>query len=141
MSPFKHSYSGLITKGLGGPACCGLLTMGFHLFFCKLEIIISPTPIKEKGIGSAGSSLRDNIIPRRIDQEEEEDTKQTVRFTISFKGSQPRVHEYLVSPKNAKLAVKVINTLNTTAQKISTQLSPIVNITKKVSAAFAKTDK
>lgn len=38
MALFNNTYSGLITKGLGLPACCGMITMHFGLFKCKIEV-------------------------------------------------------------------------------------------------------
>ena len=54
MALFKRSYSGLITGGLGMPACCGLLTMGFGLFRCKIEVVDPPHPPSGGGGGGGG---------------------------------------------------------------------------------------
>lgn len=49
MALFTNTHSGLITKGLGLPACCGLITMGFGVFKCTITI---PPPVV--GVGGGG---------------------------------------------------------------------------------------
>lgn len=38
------SYSGIITKGLGLPACAGLITMGFGVFSVTISVTSRPGP-------------------------------------------------------------------------------------------------
>lgn len=137
MSLFKNSYSGLITKGLGMPACCGLLTMGFGVFFCTVEVITPPPP----GGGGGGSiAIKPGVhVPWRPKQIKGK-TK-TVQITVKFSKDRAWRRAYIVNNVRADILVKVINVINSTASRFSVGVNRVRQVTKQVTAVFRRSDK
>lgn len=133
MALFKNSYSGLITKGLGMPACCGLITMGFGLFFCKIEVI-EPPP--EGGSGGGSFATHPGImVPFRTKIQQK--TK-NVQITVKFSKKQAWRRSYVVTTRKADIVVKVINIVNAVTSKLTVGIDRVRQATKRVTAVFNK---
>jgi len=126
---------GILTGGLGLPACEGLaITTQFNLF-CGIVITV-PTPPPSRGGGSrpmAPGEIQnfykpvdpEYLVPQDIDPFSK--PKNHVQIKISFKDTVID-KEYLVSNKRMKAVITVINLINTTKEKISTVISNIRRI-------------
>lgn len=137
MALFNNTYSGLITKGLGMPACCGLITMGFGLFKCTIEIIIPPTP----GAGGGGGSFA--VHPGVYVEWPKKLTPRTRMVLVTVKFSEDKVwrHSYTVDGRRADISVKVVSMLNKTAERISVGVDSIKKAARSVTAIFRDDDK
>jgi hypothetical protein len=137
MALFKNSYSGLITKGLGMPACCGMLTMGFGLFVCKIEVIVPP----EGGSGGGGGSfaVHPGIYvpwPKKVSAK----TKQ-VQITVKFKERPAWRRAYVIDSAKADIVVKVINIVNAVSSRVTVGVNQMRHAVKRVTAVFTRRDK
>jgi hypothetical protein len=137
MALFNNTYSGLITKGLGMPACCGLITMGFGLFKCTIEIIIPPQP--PSGGGGGGSyAVHPGVYvewPKKI-------TPKTKMVLITVKmGEKAWRHSYTVDGRKASITVKAVEFINNTTHKISVGVDAVKSATRRVTAYFKDDDK
>jgi hypothetical protein len=136
MGLLKHTYSGLITNGLLMPACCGLLTMGFGLFKCKIEII-NPPIIPGGGGGGIGTVSGLNIqrpsyIPRKT---------KVVQITVNFTKDSIWRKSYIIGERKADIFVKVFNIVNSITSKITITVKKLQSATRKITAVFKNTDK
>lgn len=137
MALFNNTYSGLITKGLGMPsACCGLITMGFGLFKCTIEIIIPPP----SGGGGGGSFA---VHPGVYVQWPKKITPKTKMVLVTVKFDEKRVwrHSYTVDGRRADITVKAVNMINKTTDKISVGVDSIKKAARSVTAIFKDEDK
>lgn len=130
MALFKHSYSGLITGGLGMPACCGLITMGFGVFKCKIEIV---TPIPPPNIGGGGPYVANGFYIPMTKQLTH--TTKFVMVTVTYKEHTWK-KAYVVDRIRAKIAVKVVDFINATRKRIDVGVSAIKRARHYVTAAF-----
>lgn len=132
MALFTNTYSGLITGGLGGPACCGLLTMGFGVFFCKIEV----TPVVGGG-GGGSYSNHPNIYQTVKGQNRKRKTK-TVQIVVKFGPKRVWRHSYNVDEQKASLTVKVIDMIHVAGSKFNIGIDHIQHAAKKVTAVFKR---
>jgi len=127
MSIFKHTYSGLITGGLGNSACCGLITMQFHVFKCKIEVIVPS--------GGGGGSYP--LAPGQIQNffkpvnpgkfHIPRDTlQQTIIVKITMNGK-VTTKEYKTYPVVAKIIAKIINIKDVTRDAVKIRVDYIKN--------------
>lgn len=136
MALFNNTYSGLVTKGLGMPACCGLITMGFGLFKCTIEVIIPPP----SGGGGGGSyAVHPGVYvewPKKL-------TPKTKMVLVTVKFSEDKVwrHSYTVDGRKADISVKAVNFLNTTMERISIGVDKIKKAARSVTTLFKDDDK
>ena len=133
MALFKHSYSGLITGGLGMPACCGLITMGFHVFKCKIEIV---TPPPSGGGGAGGGPYVANGFYIPMTKQLTHTTK-FVMVTVTYKDKTWK-KAYVVDRIRAKIVVSAVNFINAARSRIEIGVSTIKRVQRRVTAAFKR---
>lgn len=137
MALFNNTYSGLITKGLGMPACCGLITMGFGLFKCTIEIIVPPLP--PTGGGGGSYAVHPGVYvewPKKITPR----TKM-VLITVKFDEKKAWRHSFTVDGRKADITVKAVEIVNKTANKIAVGVDNVKTAIKRVTARFDDDDK
>ena len=132
MSLVTKNYGLIITKGLGAPACCTLLTANFGLVCgCSVEIITPPV-----GGGGGGGGY----IPVRpgyyipVDRTWTKDTRIVV-VTVKMGENTWRKH-YVVDEPKAQYLVTVANIINNVAGKVRISIEKIKHISKKIIATF-----
>ncbi len=135
MALFNNTYSGLVTKGLGMPACCGLITMGFGLFKCTIEVIIPPP----SGGGGGSYAVHPGVYvewPKKI-------TPKTKMVLVTVKFDEKRVwrHSYTVDGRRADITVKAVKFLNKTSERIAVGVDYIKKTARRVTAVFKDDDK
>lgn len=130
MALFNNTYSGLITKGLGMPACCGLITMGFGVFFCKVEII-QPPP----GNGGGGGYVTSPGVyvpwPKKITS-----STKMVLITVKFSEDKTWRRSYVVDSVKAAIIVRSVNLINAAVSRMSVGVEAIKQASKRVVARF-----
>lgn len=131
MTLFKHSYSGLITGGLGMPACCGMITMGFHVFKCKIEVV--PPPIRPPNTGGGGPYVANGFYIPMTKQLTH--TTKMVLITVTYKDRTWK-KAYVVDRIRATVAVKAVNFLNAVKKKIEIGVGALRRVKHQVTAAF-----
>lgn len=127
MSIFKHTYSGLITGGLGNPACCGMITMQFHLFKCKIEIITPPVSGGGGGSYPLGPGQIQNFYkPVNPDKfyTPRKPLYQTIILRVTIDGK-TTVREYKTFPVIAKAIANIINITNVVFDSINVRVQTI----------------
>ena len=126
---FKHSYSGIITKGLGMPACCGLITMQFSLFRCTIEVVIPPSA---GGGGAIPVNIgRNTHAPHQVPH----DTKdRIIKISLSMKGKTWQ-QTYYTSSDRADVVVKLMSIIKKSMTRIDTV---VTNVSKRVRALVTK---
>lgn len=133
MSLFKHTYSGLITNGLGLPACCGLLTMGFGVFKCTVEIYTPPI-----GGGGGGPYVANGFyVP--LNKQLTHTTKLVI-ITVKMKDHTWK-KSYVVDRTKAKIVVNIVNLFNAIKRNLTVGISTIKRTTAKVMAVFDNPNK
>lgn len=137
MSLFKNTYSGLITGGLGLPACCGLITMSLGLFTCVIEIV---TPPENAGGGGGGSfAVHPGVYvpwPKKITPK----TKM-VLITVKFSEENTWRHSFTVDGRKADLTVKAVDVVNVASRKLAVGVDNVKTAIKRVTAHFDDDDK
>ncbi len=132
---------GIITGGLGRPACKGLITMGTFSLWCEV------VPVKEKGGNSGGSiPLAPGEIAGLYQPVEGGSSavglpggegalvnpaaygKRVVRVAVRL-NDRLFEKEYLVSDNRAKHVIKIVNLINATRTKMMVMASNIKRIT------------
>ena len=131
MALFTHSYSGLITGGLGMPACCGLITMGFHVFKCKIEIV-NP-PIRPPNIGGGGPYVANGFYIPMTKQLTH--TTKFVMVTVTYKDKTWK-KAYVVDRIRAKIVVKAVDFINAARSRIEIGASAFKRVQRQVTAVF-----
>ena len=130
MALFKHSYSGLITGGLGMPACCGMITMGFHVFKCKIEVV--PPPVRPPNIGGGPYVANGFYIPMT---KQLTHTTKMVLITVTYKDRTWK-KAYVVDRVRAAIVVKAVDFFNAARKKIEIGVSALRRVKHQVTAAF-----
>lgn len=110
----------LITKGLGGPACQGLITGYFYLGIFKAQVIITPPT---SGGGGGSIPLRPGEIkdfykpvqPNKTYFPKKDLTDVTVKITFR---NETFITTYKVRPTFATVIAKIININNITVDRI-----------------------
>lgn len=132
---FTNKYSGLITKGLGMPACCGLLTMGFGLFSCI--VIVTEPP--DAGGGGGSYAVEPGIyVPWKGKTRQK--TK-NVQIIVKFSKEHTWRKAYVVSSIRADMIVKAINIVNAATQRLQVGVQHLKHATRRVTAVFGRGDK
>lgn len=129
-SIFTTNYSSIITKGLGTPACCSLITAQFGLNCgCFIEII-TPPPSGGGAIIHRGITvpLRPNI--KQCDR--------IVLVTIKFSEKSVWRKRFIVDVCHTDRMVKVINIVNATMRNVSIGVNNIKKITHSITTIFDK---
>lgn len=117
MALINNAYGAIITKGLGFPACCYLLTAPFGLA-CGCEI--TPVP---PNVGTGGSTpvyLTPLVVPlgQRIDT-----NTRLVILTIKHRENLKWKKEYIISKRKAAILVEVLNFVNAVKDKTAITVS------------------
>ncbi len=121
MATLNNQYSGLITKGLGLPACAGLITMGFSLFHIQINVQPSPPP-NIGGGGWAAHAVPANPYYTPLNQSNYLKPR-VIDISIKFKGTKTWRQSYSVTDNQAKHVVKVINIVNKIKSNIKVKIS------------------
>lgn len=126
----RNSYGGLITNGLCLPACCGMITMHFSLFKCKVEIVEPPTG----GGGGGGFATGPGYyaVPATTSNLCTKYVIIDIKFTKKY---QWRKH-YVVDCEKADGIVKVFNFVNTMKSKTRVGIDKIKQSRRAVTAVF-----
>lgn len=135
MTLFKHTYSGLITGGLGGNACCGLITMGFHVFKCTIEVFTPPTA----GGGGGSYVVEPGIYvpwPKKI-------TKKTrmVQITVKYREQHTWRRSYILQGIKASIIIRIVDVVNTASSKLNVGINKLRLAKKRVTAVFRSDNK
>ena len=125
MTIFKHNYSGLITKGLGTAACCGMITMGFGVFVCEVTVI-DPPPVVSGGGGLASKSTSVNIPHKRLKQISVHIRYKTTRWD----------QLYVVTPKTADMVVEIIGQITNLRRIVSVGIDTVKRSIKRITATI-----
>lgn len=132
MAIYKKAYSGLITKGLGGSACCGLVTLGFGLFSCVIGVYEPPF------IGGGGSyPIQPGIyVPWRP---KHQSSVKTIQITIKIPTpSKQKVWRkaYTVAASKADLVVRAINIANAAMVRLHVGINDVKHVTRRILTTF-----
>lgn len=130
MALFKNSYSGLITGGLGMPACCGMITMGFSVFKCKIEIV---TPKPPPNIGGGGPYVANGFYIPMTKQLTH--TTKLVQITVTYKDKTWK-KAYVVDRVKAKIAVRAVDFINAVRHRIEIGVNAFKRARHQVTAVF-----
>lgn len=135
MALFKHSYSGLITGGLGMPACCGLITMGFSVFKCTIEIVNPPKPPSGGGGGGHVPVGRVGSVPltRQLHH-----SSKLVTVTVQYKDHKWK-KTYTVEKTRAKIVVSIVNFINKAKKHVMVGVDAVRKLKQRVAATFSST--
>ena len=114
------------------PACCGLITMGFGVFKCTVEIVIPPHPGGGGGHVPAGhhGGYHAPMHPHHTN-------KRLVVVTVRYHSHEWKKY-YDVSKNRAKIIVDVINFTNTAREKIMVGVDSVRKTAQRVTAFFTK---
>lgn len=124
----KHSYSGLITKGLGLPACCGLITMQFSLFRCVVEVI----PVS--GGGGGAIPINTGHYTQNVKQLPHDTKNRIIKVSLSMKGHTWR-QTFYTSEDRANVIVEVVSIVK---RSIARMEASVVNVTKTIQAIVSR---
>ena len=133
---FTNRYSGLITKGLGMEACCGMMTLGFGLFSCMVIILPPSTPSP----GTGGSIAVNPGIYVPWKGKPQQKTK-NVQIIVKFSKEKVWRRAYVVNNRGADFLVGVINIVNAASSRLSIGVEHMKLAAKKVTAMFSRADK
>lgn len=135
--------SRIITKGLGGRACEGIITTHFSLY-CTTP----PAPRVNRGGIGGGQIPPSNftVVPPRIRDlyDEDDDTQQLQYHKVIFdiKVGKHNIHrEYTVPKKREPVVLKIFKLINITSDKFTVNIRNIRKINKIVTIGvtnFAK---
>ena len=131
MAIYTHNYSAIILKGLGGAACCALLTANFGLNCgCSIEVVIPP-PINTGGGGPVGGFFVP--FPKKLEQR-----TRLVLVTVKFSREMAWRRSYVVDVSRSDMIVKVINIVNSFKDGLSVGVDKIRTAGHTVMAIFNK---
>jgi hypothetical protein len=136
MSLIKNGYGGIITGGLGLPACQGMITMHFHLFTLRVE----PPP---SGGGGGGGPYPPSTSTGTFYTPQSRSYQHTKYVTvhIDFKNGKKWKQQYIVGTLRADIIIKVSGWINTMQSKVRVGVDNIKRAGRAVSAMFTKEDK
>lgn len=130
-------YGGLITKGLGLPACQGMITASFTLLGCTVDVVVPP-PLKYTPVGGSrpfapgeihnfykpvGSYRTPSWQPLPVPLPVT-DPKTHVHVHVKI-GGKTIDKDFLVRRDRAAVIVKIINAANTTLSKATDVITNI----------------
>lgn len=134
MALYTHNYSAIITGGLGGSACCSILSANFGLNCgCTVEVVIPPPPIFTGGSG--GGPVSGFFVPLPLKMKQQ---TRMVLVTVKFSQDNAWRRSYVVDVSRADMVVKIINLINTSRDKLSIGINQIKTIGRAVTAIFKR---
>lgn len=136
MAIFNRPISGLITKGLGGPAG-RMLTMDFHVFGVDISVVPITSHLGGGGGGSVYNTSHGFYVP--LNKKMSESTK-LVLITVKTKDKAWR-KSYVVSRTKGDLIVKAINFVDKVKKTVNVGITAVTKVPKKVIAMLNKQDK
>lgn len=131
-SLFTNTYSGLITKGLGLPACCGMITMAFTLFVCTVNV--TPVPIPGSGGGGGSYAVFPDIYKPYEGTARKE--KRIVTISVKFNDKFTWRRAYTLSMQKATVIVKAIDIVNAVTRRMQVSISGLKRVSRSVFARF-----
>ncbi len=114
------------------PACCGLITMGFGVFFCKIEVFEPPI-----GGGGGGSFAVEPGIYVPWPKAPGKRAK-TVLVTVKFAENKTWRKAYTLDENKANGLVRAIDFTNATARRLSVGVQGLKRAARRVSAVFTR---
>lgn len=140
MAVVGNKYGAIITKGLGFPACCAIITAPFGLV---CGCIVEPVPPPDNA-GGGGGGLYPVLPPLyhtpRGQRVPTIDTR-LVTITIKMKDKEVWRRKYVVNKYKGDIVVNVINIINRIKEKTSVGVNNIRQVVRRVSVWFKKEDK
>lgn len=134
MAIFTNNYSMLITRGLGGPACCTLLTASFGLVCgCTVQVVEPPTPG-----GGGGSFAVEPGIYVPWPKANLRDCDRVVVVTVKFSPEKVWRKSYAVDVCNVNRMVKVINIVNAATRRLAVGVENVKHAARRVTALFKR---
>lgn len=143
---FRNTFSGLITKGLGGPASRGLITMSFGLSISPVTAtivipVIPVVPVSPNFGGGGGGytgngsiATHPNIYTPYTGNARKE--RRHVTFAIKFNEINVWRTQYNLSLQKLSLVVRAINLTNVTTHWIAVSVSHIKRAVRNVTTKF-----
>lgn len=131
MALFKHTYSGLITGGLGLPACCGLITLGFGVFKCIIEVY--------EGAAGGGGGWSPNggfYVPM---SKPITSTTKMVLVTVRIKDKTWR-RSYVVDRYKASIVVRAVSIINALKDRLTVGADSFRKVKQRVTAVFKRSE-
>jgi hypothetical protein len=138
--------SRIITKGLGGRACDGIITTHFSLYCESRPIVI------DRGSGGIGGGTpskfspvanptvnNDNPMPYNIDRDRDEDEGPGRQHLIIMRmkiGKQHFRREYTVPEARQQKVAKVLKVVNRTKDKVNVAVHNVRNTLKEAAEAL-----
>lgn len=130
----------IITKGISGqPACKGIITTHFSLYYYRIIIKVIPpegsaamysTPLEPGQIHNLFKPVEHPYF-MPVDRVNQLGNENTV-VTVLFKINNTEVEKYYSLPKNAaKPIVQILNLINKTKERINITISKFRNITNR----------
>jgi hypothetical protein len=133
MALFTNNYSLLITKGLGGPACCAILTAGFGLVCgCTIQVVEPP----DGGGGGGSYAIEPGIYvpwPKKIPAK-----SKTVFISVKFSETKRWSRSYVLDAVRADMVVRAINVANAATRKLSVGVENVKHAARRVTALFKR---
>lgn len=135
-----EELSGLITGGLGLPACRGLITARFHLIGCSIEVVVKVPGVSGGSIPFLPGQIHDFYRP--VDSPYQvpytfplptDKKKIPVTIRITFMGKITEKN-YMVNQKRRDIIVNVLNLINRIKDKMSVTVTGIKRVPARITA-------
>lgn len=136
MATLNNRYSGLITGGLGLPACSGLIVNFFGVTTCLT--IITNGPISGGSIPLLPGEIQNFYTP--VDNQVSSQgrlakpyvyDKKVVKITVSYKKLKSE-KEFMVNKTQEKILITVVNLVNTTRSRMKVTIENLKKLTNKI---------
>ena len=123
MYTLKHRYSGLITKGLGLPACAGMITLHFGV----VHVRISPPNVGGGGGGHIPVKYHPvyNPTPMMYTPMRNSDLlrNRSIQISVKFSDTKTWRQSYYITDKQANSLVKLSNLISSIKKNINITVS------------------
>lgn len=126
----NNNYGLIITRGLGGPACCAIITAPFGLA-CGCEV----TPVPPGPNSGGGSVVYMTPVAFPLSNRVDTDNKLVI-ITVKHKENIKWRKQYVVDKKKAAIIVSTINFVNVVKEKTSIFVNNLRQVTATVIARF-----
>lgn len=137
MSIINNTAGYIITRGLGGPACCTLLTVNFGLA-CGCSIVIVTPPTGGSGGGGGSYAVEPGIyVPWPKDTSPQ---TRMVLITVKYHDKAWR-RSFIIDKRRADIIIRISNVINRITSRINVGVDHFRKAMKKVIAVFKNDDK
>lgn len=123
----------ILTKGLYGEACKGMITTHFSLYCIKVELVHGGM-----GGGSGAHEWHPVEFPNEVEPVDPCDDTKFVRITVTLDGEK-RVKEYQVGKNRARVMLRVINVVNNTREAIDITVKNVKRVATKAVVTIKNT--